>query len=171
MRPDEADHAAYVGDWLDRAAPNPEDLPPDQLVSLFERATEALWRRAQVTLGEVTLAAIVDRVLYTASERYSLLSTLKIEKTGVCFDRFREQETAQRDGDLVRALCFILVEFLTAVGNLTDEILTQALYAALARVTLEEPASTAAEDRGDKGADRDKKRQDLTHRNGRPQPR
>ena len=88
-----ANHAAYVEAWLERAAKSPKgrSLPPATLVLLFERAMGALWQRAEVTLGEVSLSAIVDRVLYTASETYPFLSTLKIDRTGIRFDDFRQQ--------------------------------------------------------------------------------
>jgi hypothetical protein len=152
MPPDDANHAAYVEAWLDAAAKSPESLPPAQLVSLFERAMSALWRRAQVTLGEVSLAAIVDRVLYTASEQYPFLSTLKIETTGIRFDEFREQSAVERDGDLPGVVRFVLVEFLTVLGHLTDEILTPALHAELARVALERPGTVGGNDDGAKGA-------------------
>ena len=151
MRPDETSHAAYVKGWLDGAAKRPKSLSTALLVSLFERAMGALWRRAQVTLGEVTLAAIVDRVLYTASEKYSSLSMLKVEGTGVSFGEFRQRGAAQHDSDLREVIRFVLVEFLTVLGNLTDEILTPALHAELARVALEEPGNVRA---GDDGANR-----------------
>jgi hypothetical protein len=61
---DEADHVGHVDAWLDGAA---KTLTSAQLITLFEQALGALWRRTEVTLGEVTLTAIVDRVLYTAS--------------------------------------------------------------------------------------------------------
>jgi hypothetical protein len=78
----------------------------------------ALWRRAESTLGEVTVAAIADRVLYTASERYSFLSSLKIGQSGVTFDEFRLQGGAGRhEGDLPEVIRLVLSEFLTVLGN------------------------------------------------------
>ena len=146
---DEASHAARVGAWLDGAAKN---LPPAQLVTLFERALSALWQRAQFTLGEVTLTAIVDRVLYTASEKYPFLSTLKVEGSGIRFDEFRQQGAVRHDRHLLEVVRFVLVEFLTVLGNLTDEILTPALHAELSTVTLEEPGRTGGDDDDAEGA-------------------
>src|SRR4030095_3191560 len=83
MLPDEAGHAACGDAWLAAAT---KTLPPTQLVKVFERALKALWQRTEVTLGEVTLTAIVDRVLYTASERYPSVSTLKVAGKGMRFD-------------------------------------------------------------------------------------
>jgi len=150
LPPEEANHAAYVKAWLGGAAKSAKRRAPAQLISLFEQALSALWQRAQVTLGEVTLTAIVDRVLYAASEKYSFLSTLKIEGTGIRFDEFRQKGASQHDEDLSESVRFVLVEFLTVLGNLTDEILTPALHAELARVALDEPGNTQGDDNGGK---------------------
>jgi hypothetical protein len=149
MPSDEANHAAYVAAWWTEAA---RGLPPALLISLFERATSALWQRVRVTLGEVTLAAIVDRVLYTASENYPFLSTLKVDETGIRFDEFRQEEAVQRDGRLTAAVLFVLAELLTVLGHLTDEILTPALHTELSKVALGEPEPAGGNDKKIKGA-------------------
>ena len=45
----------------------------------------ALWNRANLTLGEVTLTAIVDRVLYSAAEQFPPFESLKVEPAGIDF--------------------------------------------------------------------------------------
>jgi hypothetical protein len=145
--PDEADHAGYVDAWLDVAAKTPA---PAQLITLFEQALGALWRRTEVTLGEVTLTAIVDRVLYTASEQYPFLSTLTVDRAGISFDGLRSQ--GAHDTNLREALRLVLVEFLTVLGHLTDEILTPVLHAELSRVALEGPRAVGGNDDGAQGA-------------------
>jgi hypothetical protein len=147
MLPDEVNHAAYVEAWLAGAA---KTLEPAQLVALFERALSALWRRTEVTLGEVTLTAIIDRVLYTASETHPFLSVLKVEKTGICFDGFRDPGAQQ--ADLHAAVHLVLVEFLTVLGHLTDEILTPALHAELSKVAPVGPGATGGNDDGAQGS-------------------
>jgi hypothetical protein len=128
--PDEGtSHEAFVDAWLRGAT---EKLPPAAFAVLLERSLDALWRRAQVSLGDVTLGAIVDRVLSVASESYPPVATLKVKEAGVSFDDL--SGTIERD-----AVRFILVELLTVVGNLTDEILTPELHAALSKVALEKP--------------------------------
>jgi hypothetical protein len=141
----EVDHAAHVDQWLSQAA---RALAPPELVTLFEMALSALWRRAEVTLGEVTLTAIVDRVLYTASETYPLLGTLRIENGAPSFDEFRPQ--GEQDPTLVEAVRLVLVDFLTVLGHLTDEILTPALHAELSRIALVEPRAAQPKNVGAK---------------------
>ena len=141
-------HAAFVDAWFDRTLAS-QDVSAARLISLFERAAGALWERSQRPLGEVTVAAIVDRVLYNASEKYPSLGTLKIEGTRISFDELRRQGKAGLP-DLRDAIRFVLVEFLTVIGNLTDEILTPGLHAELARVGLddiESPEDDAKEGR------------------------
>ncbi|MGA9523514.1 MAG: hypothetical protein WBV82_18775 [Myxococcaceae bacterium] len=112
-------------------------LPPERLILAFEQALDSLWRRAHQPLGEVTLAAIVDRVLYTAAEQYPILAPLKIDANGLRWQELRERAANMHDEQLTDAIRFVLVEFLTVLGNLTAEILTPSLHAALSAVTPE----------------------------------
>ena len=76
---DAARHADRVDAWLRRSG---KDRSPEALLELFEAGFGALWARATITLGEVTLTAIAERVLYNASEKFPLLSSLEVEPTG-----------------------------------------------------------------------------------------
>lgn len=132
-------HSACVDAWMERAA---EGLPAERLVQVFKRAFAALWRRALVTLGEVTLGAIVDRVLYNASERYPMLSSLRVESTGLCCEELHDRAGGLRRDQLAEGIRFIMIEFLAVLGNLTAEILTPALHAELSKFAQEEAGRT-----------------------------
>lgn len=111
--------------WFERGV---RGSSPDRLLDAFEHAFAAMWRRAQMTLGDVTLTAIVDRVVHAASERYPLLAGLQLEATGLRCDGLRRPAASMRSSQLEEGVRFVLVEFLTVLGNLTDEILTPALH-------------------------------------------
>jgi hypothetical protein len=133
---DEGHHAACVDAWLERSA---KDLPPERLLILFEAAVRALWGCTSTTLGEVTLTAIADRVLYNAGERFPSFSLLKLEPSGeLQGGELRERVGAMSDSELVGGIRYVLVEFLTVLGNLTAEILTPELQAELSAVALPE---------------------------------
>lgn len=123
-------HIEHVSEWMKRAS----RLSPDQLAELFEKALTALWLRTYSTLGAITVAAIVDRVLYNAAEKHSVLSSLKLDTTGINFDEFHRQAGSISDRALRQAIEFVLVELLTVVGNLTAEVLTPALHSELSNV-------------------------------------
>jgi len=98
-----------------------------------------LWARVKITLGEVTLVAIADRVLSNASEQFPFLSALKIEVSGASpLLELDEQARSVDAVELRRGVRFVLTEFLTVLGNLTAEILTPELHAALSNVALPE---------------------------------
>jgi hypothetical protein len=130
---DEVTHAGCVDAWMARAA---KGLPPELLLELFERALGALWERSHVALGNVTLTAIFDRVLHNGAEQFPLLSAVQVAATGVRCDELREQTRALKDGELTEGTRFVLIEFLTVLGNLTSNILTPALHSALSKVEL-----------------------------------
>jgi hypothetical protein len=125
-------HSARVDEWL---VHNAVGSSREELLELFERAVGALWRRAHYTLGEITLVAIVDRVLVHGAEKFPCLSALRVEPTGVRFNGLAESAQHPPPEVLEQALRYLMVELLTVLGTLTGEILTPALREELARVS------------------------------------
>jgi hypothetical protein len=117
------------------------DVSPKQLLQLFEQAMGALWNRAGLTLGDVTLGAIADRVLHTAAEQSPAFALIKVERAGIDFREFRVQIVGLSEGELRDGVRFVVTEFIVVIGNLTAEILTPALEAELSKVTLKDQAS------------------------------
>lgn len=108
--------------------------PPEQMLRVFEHGFAVLWRRAHQTLGDVTLTAILDRVLYNASEQFTFLSGLTIVPMGLSCGELHERASTLPHDSLAAGIRYVLVEFLTVLGSLTAEILTPALHAELAKV-------------------------------------
>jgi hypothetical protein len=63
---------------------------------------------------------------------------LKVAPAGIGTQALRERADSLRADELLAGLRFVLIEFLTVLGNLTAEILTRALHAELAKVSQEE---------------------------------
>jgi hypothetical protein len=122
-------HDAAVAEWRRPAT----RLSAAELVDLFESGLHRMWERAQPTLGEVTLGAIVDRVLYTATERFSFLAPLRIKDGRVDFGDLRKASGSVVPSELANASRFVVREFWTVLGQLTAEILTPALHAELVK--------------------------------------
>jgi len=122
-----------VAAWIERTAPG---LSSEEHVQLFEMSLAAMWRRSQRPLGDVTVAAIMDRVVDAAIERFPILVGLRVEASGVSCLELRAR-TAEADGtQLLEAMRFVLVEYLTVLGNLTADIFTPALRAELSAVAI-----------------------------------
>ena len=105
-----------------------------ELVDLYERALDSLWRRAHLSLGEVSLMAIVDRVLHEGTERFPHLAALKLETSGVQCGVLRHAASALEPAVLEESLSFLVAELLRVLGSLTGEILTPGLHAELLKV-------------------------------------
>ena len=131
------DHANHVNTWLGRAA---KGLSSEQLLQLAEMAMAALWKRAYLTLGAVTLAAITDRVLSTAGEKFPPFKSLKVTLMGIDWRKLREQHEVLSKRELAEGIRFVIAEFMVVVGNLTAEMLTSALHSELSKVAPERPA-------------------------------
>ena len=130
-------HIRCVSEWMKHAS----RVSPEELAALFEKAMTVLWQRTYSALGDITVAAIVDRVLYNATEKYSALGSLKLDTSGINFAEFRHHSGSINDRELREAIQFVLVELLTVVGNLTAEILTPALHSELSSVTVKDSRS------------------------------
>lgn len=135
--PDARDHTNHVNTWMRQAGAG---LPPRHLLELFEQGMRALWNQAYLTLGEVTLTAIVDRVVYNAAERFPPFASLKVDPAGIDFRELRNQCEVLNDRDLTAGIQFVLTEFLIVIGNLTGEILTPSLHDELSKVKLNDSA-------------------------------
>jgi hypothetical protein len=130
---DEANHAGIVDAWL---RPSADGLSRELLLQLFEDAFCALWECTKNTLGDVTLTAIADRVLYNASEKFPIFASAKVEPgVGIQVRELRDRAASLNPAELTEGIRFVLVEFLTVLGNLTAEILTPELHAELVKIT------------------------------------
>jgi hypothetical protein len=125
-------HATSVDAWLKRST---KGLSSERLLSHFEAAFRVLWQRAITPLGEVTLTAIAERVLYTAAEKFPRFSTIKLDATdGIQCRELHQQVDSVRRAELIEGFHFVLVEFVSVLGNLTAEILTAGLCSELCKV-------------------------------------
>ena len=111
------------------------ELPHEELVALFEKGFTAMWQRAHRTLGDVTLTAISERVLYSAVEKFPAFVALTADRVGIVFVELRTNATSLDRDQLAEGIRFVLVEFLSVLGNLTDQILTPALHDELSNVS------------------------------------
>lgn len=146
------DHTAAVHAWYNRmceAAPNEDHL------ALVELAFARVWERAARTLGGVSLAAILDRVLISRVEEEPILTPLRVTLTGLECEGIRSPATTASPAVIAAAMVRLLSEFLSLTGELTAEIMTPALHAVLASAPLtlhtDQPdANSPAGDGGEK---------------------
>jgi len=90
----------------------------------YHQAFGAIRERAHRTLGDVTLTAIVDRVLLEAAERFPMLTALTLNATRLRDEDLQERAVHFGQGHLEEAIRFVLVELLRVLGHLTAEVLT-----------------------------------------------
>jgi hypothetical protein len=133
---DGQDRAKYISNWVAQAG---KGLSSERLLQLSEMAMKALWMRAYLTLGEATLVAITDRVLYTTAEKFPRFRLLKVAPTGIDWGEFREQHVLLHEQELRNGVQFLIGEFIGIVGSLTAEILRPALQSELLKVKPERP--------------------------------
>ena len=125
---DEHDHGACVDKWRRTLG---DDVDGPALVRAFVRAYRSLWQRARLTLGDVTLVAIGDRVLYDAKEQHPILEHVRLDVAGIFAEELERRASTLDMTELDRAVRTVLVELLAVLGRLTAGVLTLPLHAAL----------------------------------------
>jgi hypothetical protein len=146
-------HKTRVGEWLDRT----RDLSPVEFVDAFQLAFDALWERALQSLGDVTLTAIVDRVLHTTIEAFPIVAPLGIVADKLQCRALRAKAAEMARAELAEVAKFVLVQFLTVLGNLTAEILTPALHSGLSNVPVAKRRTQGGARHADSGTRRVRK--------------
>jgi hypothetical protein len=139
--PEPSGHGAFVAAWAERAT---DACSQPQLIELLELALNRLYTSAGTLLGEVTLAAIVDRVLFKASERHSFLANVTLEASKISCKKLQALAEAPDEDALKDGLRFVMTEFLSVLGKLTAEILTPGFHDELSK--LDKPAPHAHSD-------------------------
>ena len=129
-------HERAVDAWL--TARSARDSDNTRKTELLLAGLRAIWERARPSLGDVTLAAIVQRAIHTSERRHEELAQLGLRVTdGGTIDV--TSSSAPRV-ELGAAITSVLVEVLHVLGGLTGGALTPALHAALAAAAEESPA-------------------------------
>lgn len=120
------DHHACLKPWLDVAGGLDST---ERGVGVFVVGFNAVWQRAQLTLGEVTVTAVVERVIHSAAEQHPVLSLLTPTKTGIDAHKLVGAADSQA---IDAAFSLVLLELLTVLSALTADVLAPALHEALA---------------------------------------
>ena len=143
----ESSHIAIVSAWMTRTL---DGRGTAEIAPLFGAAMIAIWDRAALPLGEVTLGAIHRRVISRALRDHPVLAAIGLGKAPESFRTLAAHDAECDRGTLLTAIRYVLVELLTLMGTLTAEILTVALHDALSAVNspAEAPAKPIASKRG-----------------------
>lgn len=124
--------AVAVDGWLDLAAP--AGTSSSSLLASWEQVVVLLWNRVNLTLGEVTLAVIFERVVIEVSRRHPLAKGILVGDSGPDLSGLRA-DGATADAAAVRAgMRDFIVTYISLLDALTASVLTPALLAELQKV-------------------------------------
>jgi len=129
-RPENAKTVQQIEQWM---ATHLEGLPSDQVISCLLDAIEAVLTRTLATLSEVTLNAVLDRVLLQVQAKQT--KPIKLSIKNFKFERQElTNEMAKRPDEVIAALRCFLIELFSIINNLTAGILSELLYQELRKM-------------------------------------
>ena len=112
--------------------------PREQILLVYDKAFSRIWSKAELTLGNVTLQAVTDRVVSVTEEEFPWLVPIDHNRGGINLKGACERTLSVSAEELKIGLGFLLGEFLTVLGNLTAEVISSKLHAALLEEDLAE---------------------------------
>lgn len=127
-------HKEIVHLWEEKNLQGPG---PEQVIKIYGSAILAVEQRCLDTLSSVTVQVVLDRVLHEGLENYSLLSTITIGPKGLNLSGLNHKNENYKLEEITESLRYLLIEFLTVIGNITSEVLTTPLHKELMEVTHE----------------------------------
>lgn len=127
-------HRDVVKIWEEK---NVRGLRSDQILKIFGTAILAVEHRCLETLSQVTVEVILDRVLHEGLDKFPLLSNVTIEAGGLNLSGLDRKVENLNPEAVTETLSYLLIEFLTVVGNITSEVLSVPLHKELMKVTRE----------------------------------
>jgi len=127
-------HKELVNLWEEK---NTKDLRDEQLIQVYGGAFQALESWCLATLSRVTINVVIDRVLHLGSEKFPILSLITIEPSGLSLKGLIQNIKNYKTEEIREAFSYLLVEFLTVIGNITSNVLTASLHKELMEVTTE----------------------------------
>ncbi len=108
---------------------------PERSVSGFESVIQAVWKRAHRSLGEVTLRAVLERVLEDTVVRFPLLGCARITSEGIEVDRSSLRWSELSEVVVARSFGALLEEIREVLGQMTGQILTEPIDAVVGAAT------------------------------------
>jgi hypothetical protein len=117
--------------WMENALPADKKLTPHILLEEFETLLVALFNAVEMSVGEATLMAVADRVLYNSSGHYPLLMKIHLLESRFDFSKLRDEATPKNVKDMTTAFHYLITELLFVIGKLSGGSLTPRLHGVL----------------------------------------
>lgn len=130
--PQEDKHSKLVEDWTKI---NAKGISLNDHVLLLEKAIFVIEQRARMTLSDVILQVILDRVLHQGQEKFPVLSEAKLDNKNLISLELVHNKKNHSSEDLKDSLQYLLIDLLRVLGKITAEILTVPLHKELLKVT------------------------------------
>ncbi len=122
--------------WIERST---AQISEKAMIILVGRTLQKMLVAIHYSVSEVTLAAVLDRVLYNSSEQHSVLKGIKANGIKLNFAGLKNV----RNENMQDAFHYLITEFIYIIGNLTAERLTPVLYQVLEHAKVTAPATKA----------------------------
>lgn len=124
-------HQLVVERWLATAG---KKLSAEQQIDLLEQTIGALWRAAQPSISEVTLALILDRVVINTRDHFPNFPDLAVAAPSLDVAPLRARRAVLGAAKVKAAVAFLITEFVAINSGMTADALTPAMHKTLSKI-------------------------------------
>ncbi len=124
-------HSRAVALWIENALLPDNELSSHVLVEEFEVLINSLMNTIRMSVGETTITAVADRVLYNSSEHYPVLMKIQLRDHGFDFTKMCDDASLKDLDEIKNAFHYFATELLFIIGKLSGGSLTPGLHAVL----------------------------------------
>ena len=105
-----------------------ETIRKEEVVDVYGNLLQKLWNKIVVTLGIVTLKAIMRRSLIMTAQKYDFLSQLEITDEGLDLATFRARVSEQDRENMKSGFEELILNLFAVLAELTGEVIVNKLF-------------------------------------------
>ena len=105
-----------------------ETIRKEEVVDVYGDLLQKLWNKIVITLGIVTLKAIMRRSLVMTAQRYDFLSQLEITDEGLDLATFKASVSEQERENMKAGFEELILNLFAILAELTGEVIVNKLF-------------------------------------------
>ena len=105
-----------------------ETIRKEEVVDVYGDLLQKLWNKIVITLGIVTLKAIMRRSLVMTAQRYAFLEQLEITDEGLDLAKFKAGVSEQERENMKSGFEELILNLFAILAELTGEVIVNKLF-------------------------------------------
>ena len=100
-------------------------MPSFEIIQTYEKLFQGIWVKTVPTLGVTSFAAMLERALFVAQQKYLFLSKIKVRSDGVSLDELKKPSLEPvSEADLENGLREYVTTLVSILAKIMGEVIS-----------------------------------------------